>query len=98
LVDRNPDAAPDQLAQQLLAFIFNVWQRVGIGGAIILDNGSSVPVTDLIEAAVFVWEKGTLAEQNDMQEFLKDFNESDAVPIISGVPCQPEYLTEVPTS
>jgi hypothetical protein len=92
LVDANAGGDPrEQLAQQLLAFIFNAIHRAGLDGAIILGNGAAKPVAVMIAEAIAVWESGSPAEQTAMQELLESFNSSDAVPVILGEPCEVVY-------
>jgi hypothetical protein len=92
LVDDNAGGDPrEQLAQQLLAFIFNVEYRLGGGDAAIWDGTTWVIAGDLVAAAIDVWENGTGAEQTAMQERLAGFNESDAVPFIPSEPCEVIY-------
>ncbi|MHC4425303.1 MAG: hypothetical protein ACYSYV_04300, partial [Planctomycetota bacterium] len=60
LVNPNGDGGPrEQLAQQLLAFIFNVENRLGGEAAVILEPGLwEGPASGLIDAAIEAWESG----------------------------------------
>ena len=88
LVDANAGGDPhEQLAQQLLAFIFNVRHRLDDPGTIFWYGGVDYNAQDIIEDAVYIWGYGTPTEQNSMQELLNDFNESDSLPFIHYDPC-----------
>ena len=95
LVDSNATGDPaEQLAQQLLAFIFNVRNRFegdGLLASIKLPGGSYVSAGDLISSAISTWSSGTDAEKVAMQELLNGFNESDSVNYIPGSPCSVNY-------
>ncbi len=70
----------EQLAQQLLAFIFNTQHRLDDPGAYLeRSDGSLVSASDLIEQAIYAWNYGSDAEVVAMQELLESFNSSDAV-------------------
>jgi hypothetical protein len=70
----------EQLAQQLLAFIFNAQHRVdSFDVLIIMADGSLVSMGSLIEEALYVWNYGSDAEIVAMQTLLESFNSSDAV-------------------
>ena len=94
LVDANAGGDPrEQLAQQLLAFIFNTQHRLDDPAATIeLPDGTLVSASDLIDAAIAAWSTGTATEQNNMQQLLNSLNESDAVPFIHYYPCPVVYL------
>ena len=92
LVDANAGGDPrEHLAQQLLAFIFNVRHRLDGPGAAIKIGEDWVVASALIDEAIAVWESGTPDEQNAMQEKLNGLNESDAVPFIPFEPCDVSY-------
>jgi hypothetical protein len=89
LVDPNAGGDPrEQLAQQLLAFIFNANYRLDSPlAAVMLPDGTWVGAQSLINQAVWTWGHGTAAEQNAMQELLNDLNESDYLPYVHYSPC-----------
>ena len=93
LVDANAGGDPrEQLAQQLLAFIFNARHRLDdMGATIELPDGSLISASDLIANAIAAWTSGTAEEQNAMQELLNALNESDAVPFVHYFPCPVSY-------
>jgi hypothetical protein len=94
LVDANAGGDPsEQLAQQLLAFIFNVRNRLegGALAAIKLPDGSYIVAGDLIAQAITVWQTGSDAQKVTRQELLNGFNESDSVHYIPGSPCSVNY-------
>jgi hypothetical protein len=93
LVDANAGGDPrEQLAQQLLAFIFNVRHRLDDPGAgIQLPDGTWVTGADLIAQAIAIWASGTLAEQTEMASLLDNLNNSDALPVIHFNPCPVIY-------
>lgn len=88
LVDPNAGGDPrGQLAQQLLAFIFNARHRLDDPGATIeLSDGTLVSATSLIDSAINIWTLGTPVDQESMQELLNTLNESDTVPYIPFYP------------
>ena len=90
LVDSNGGADPrEQLAQQLLAFIFNTIHRLdGAAAAIQLPDGSFVVAGDLVAEAIEIWANGSDAARNEMAQLLDAFNNNDAVPFIPGEPCE----------
>jgi hypothetical protein len=91
LVDSNAGGDPkEQLAQQLLAFIFNVMVRLGSVDAVILEPGLyEGSASDLINAAIEAWESGTAAEQTEIKDTLDALNNRDCDP---GV----EYILPLP--
>jgi multidrug efflux pump subunit AcrA (membrane-fusion protein) len=93
LVDANAGGDPrEQLAQQLLAFIFNARHRLDDPGAVIqLPDGSWVSAQSLIDQAIAAWESGTAAEQEAIKSLLDGLNNSDAVPFIHFYPCEVVY-------
>jgi hypothetical protein len=86
LVDNNADAESyghrEQLAQQLLAFIFNVEYRVGGGATIMLPSGAWVSTSDLIDAAIAAWCSGTDDERVAITGILDALNNNDHVKYI----------------
>jgi hypothetical protein len=94
LVDSNADGDPrEQLAQQLLAFIFNALYRLGgCDTAIQLPNESDwTVVSDFIDEAIGVWKSGTAAEQTDMAGLLDSLNNSSTVKYILRDPPSVSY-------
>jgi len=78
----------EQLAQQLLAFIFNVHFRLGgVGAAIKLPDGTFVSTADLIDDAVVAWQSGTDAQRVAIKDLLDGFNNSSYVISIPASPC-----------
>ncbi|MGD8809040.1 MAG: hypothetical protein PVG24_05510, partial [Gammaproteobacteria bacterium] len=98
LIDANAGGDPrEQLAQQLLAFFFNVRNRLDGGSlaSIQLPDGSFVIAGDLIDDAIAVWAGNSAADQTAMQELLNGFNESDNVSYIPNGPCAVSYYSEI---
>lgn len=93
LVDPNAGGDPrEQLAQQLLAFIFNVQHRLdGLDAMIQLPAGTFVKASDLILQAINAWQSGTGDEQHALQSLLNELNNSDAVPFLHADPCAVVY-------
>jgi hypothetical protein len=92
LTDANAGGDPrEQLAQQLLAFIFNARNRLGGTGVAIWDGSEWVTAQSLIEAAIAAWESGTDAERTAIKDVLDAYNNSDAVTFISPTPCSIVY-------
>jgi hypothetical protein len=92
LVDPNAGGDPrEQLAQQLLAFIFNANYRLDDPAASIWYGGMWYSAQGLIDQAVGIWGDGTAAEQTAMQEMLNDLNESNYLPFIHYDPCKVVY-------
>ncbi len=104
LVDPNAGASEhyhlEQLAQQLLAFIFNAKHRLDSLDAIIGlpgPDGYPVSAAEWIEEAIESW-TGIPSDPEDppldpavMGELLDALNNNDAVPYIHAVPCAVEY-------
>ncbi len=92
LIDANAGGDPrEQLAQQLLAFIFNARNRLGGVGAYIYDGGVLVSTSDLIDEAINAWEFGDGATQEEIKTRLDAFNNSDAIEFIHYDPCEVAY-------
>ena len=92
LVDPNAGGDPrEQLAQQLLAFIFNTRHRLDDPGATIQIDGTWVSAGSLIDDAIAAWASGTAAEQTEMTELLDSLNNNDAVAFIRYYPCPVVY-------
>ncbi|MGD8700474.1 MAG: hypothetical protein PVJ43_14350, partial [Gemmatimonadales bacterium] len=85
LTDSNAGGdAREQLAQQLLAFIFNTIHRLdGADVAIQKMDGTFVSAQSLIDAAIAAWTSGTAAEQTAIKDLLDWFNNNDSVTFIS---------------
>lgn len=82
----------EQLAQQLLAFLFNTQHRLDGGdGGLLMPDGSIMMASDLIAAAVDTWNFGSDAEVVAMQELLESFNSSDAVQFVPLDPGTPVF-------
>jgi hypothetical protein len=80
----------EQLAQQLLAFIFNTYYRAGgLDAKVALPGEGSVKASDIIADAIEAWSSGTTTEQTVMSNLLDRFNNSSIVScsVISEVPC-----------
>jgi len=93
LVDANAGGDPrEQLAQQLLAFIFNSRHRLDDPGAVIeLPGGGTDTAANIIQEAIDAWNSTDAGWQNDMQELLNALNEDDSVPYIPFNPCPVVY-------
>ncbi len=93
LTDANAGGDPrEQLAQQLLAFIFNTLHRLDDQGAAIqLPDGSFVAADSLITQAIALWVSGEDAARNAMQQLLDGFNNNDAVAYVPLTPCAVTY-------
>jgi hypothetical protein len=93
LVDPNAGGDPrEQLAQQLLAFIFNTIHRLGGPcGAIILPDGTVLNAGDLIDESIAIWAGGDAAAQIARASLLDGLNNNDAVPFIHCGPCDVIY-------
>lgn len=92
LVDANAGGDPrEQLAQQLLAFIFNAIHRLGGVEGALMYQGSMTPASELIEEAIEIWESGSHAERVDMSWALDRLNNDNAIRIVSEEPCEVIY-------
>ncbi len=93
LIDPNAGGDPhEQLAQQLLAFIFNVRHRLDAPEATMeLPDGTYASGLGLIEEAVYLWQYGTDTEVNTMQSLLDSLNNQDAQPFIYVYGCSITY-------
>jgi hypothetical protein len=80
LVDTNAGGDPrEQLAQQLLAFIFNVRHRLpSVSAAIELPGGGWIKASDLRDLAITAWSTGEGA--GEMQVLLEGLNSSECSP------------------
>jgi hypothetical protein len=90
----------EQLAQQLLAFIFNVHYRIGedLGTPILLGDGTEVAISDLIACAVSAWSDGSDPDcmVNEMAPLMDWFNNNDSVVFmtVSPEPCPFEPMCD----
>jgi hypothetical protein len=93
LVDANAGADPrEQLAQQLLAFIFNSLHDVDSPDAAIqLPDGSWTTASALITQAVAAWSGSDADAQHALQSLLDALNNSDALPFVHYYPCEVVY-------
>jgi hypothetical protein len=94
LVDANASGDPrEQLAQQLLAFIFNTRYHLDDPAAYIWNevDGVWVSASDLIDQAIAAWESGTAADQDAIKDLLDAYNNDDALLYIHYYPCDVEY-------
>lgn len=88
LVDSNSGGDPrEQLAQQLLAFIFNCRYRLGGLDAGILCGGTPVPVSGLVDDAISAWGGPDAWKQNDIAGKLDALNNCTCVEFIHCCPC-----------
>lgn len=82
----------EQLAQQLLAFIFNVRHRLDSADAAIqMPNGDWVTAQSIIDAAIDAWDSETTDDDKVWEPILDAFNNNDAVPFIHYYPCEVIY-------
>lgn len=91
LVDPNAGGGggdQEQLAQQLLAFIFNVNYRLENPGTAIYVNGSWMSAQSIIDAAVAAWTSPTTDDDKYWEPILDGLNNNDAVKFISFEPCK----------
>ncbi|MFX0087182.1 MAG: hypothetical protein ACFFAU_16145 [Candidatus Hodarchaeota archaeon] len=93
LIDANAGGDPrEQLAQQLLAFIFNTLHRLDDPGATIqLPDGSWVTAQSVIDAAIAAWSTSDPADDYYWQPILDQLNNNDAVSFIHFYPCEVVY-------
>lgn len=94
LVDPNAGGGggdQEQLAQQLLAFIFNVRHRLGDPNASIFVNGQWMSAQSIIDAAIAAWASPTTDDDKYWEPILDGLNNSDAVPFIQYTPCAVVY-------
>ncbi|MHC4475676.1 MAG: hypothetical protein ACYTEL_08520, partial [Planctomycetota bacterium] len=85
----------EQLAQQLLAFIFNTFYRLGSPDAmIVMGDGSLKPAGDIIDQAVQDWISGNSITRSATATLLDGFNNSDYVTFVAiePEPCDFEPL------
>ena len=94
LVDQNQAADSEghreQLAQQLLAFIFNAHFRVGaIDTAVQAPDGTWYSTAALISDAIDAWLYGSDSERVAIKDLLDEFNNSSSVASVPATPCVP---------
>ncbi len=90
LVDPNAGGGggdQEQLAQQLLAFIFNVNYRLGNFDTAIYVNGGWMSAQGVIDAAVAAWTSPTTDDDRYWEPILDGLNNNDAVKFINHDPC-----------
>ena len=89
LVDPNAGGDPrEQLAQQLLAFVFNTRHRLDSQDAVIeLPNGDLISASELIDQAILDWFDGSAAEQDATKTVLDTLNNNDQVVYLLFAPC-----------
>jgi len=81
----------EQLAQQLLAFIFNTYFRAGgLDAKVALPGEGDVKASKIIEDAVQAWSSGSNTAQSAMSNLLDRFNSCGTVScsVVSQVPCE----------
>jgi hypothetical protein len=94
LVDPNAGGDPhEQLAQQLLAFIFNVRLHLGGEDVMIMVDGQWVAAGDLIDAAIDVWLNGDDATVGAVASMLDGLNNLEGSPGVPYLVPYPEGLT-----
>ena len=82
----------EQLAEQLLAFIFNAYYRLDHPGALIeLPSGDLISASDIIDAAVAAWSGTDASEHQEYASLLDGFNNNDAVDTVRFFPCDVVY-------
>ena len=93
LVDANAGGDPhEQLAQQLLAFIFNTRHRLDDPGAVIvLPNGSTASAQSVIDSAVAAWMAPSSEGCVFWQGILDTMNNNNAVGYVRYSPCPVVY-------
>ncbi|MGD8859532.1 MAG: hypothetical protein PVI30_05930 [Myxococcales bacterium] len=93
LVDANAGGDPrEQLAQQLLAFIFNVRHRLdGAGATIQLPDASFVNAASVIDDALAAWTSDSADAQTEIATLLDALNNQDALPYVPQAPCPVTY-------
>lgn len=94
LVDSNGDGGQqEQLAQQLLAFIFNTQHCFGdnTSAGIQLPDGSYSNNDTIIEDAINAWLTGGVSEWTTHSSLLDAFNNNDAVNYVPFSACAVNY-------
>ncbi|UCE12284.1 MAG: hypothetical protein JSV04_08785 [Candidatus Heimdallarchaeota archaeon] len=93
LVDANAGGDPrEQLAQQLLAFIFNTQHRLDNPAAtILLPDGNWVSAQSVIDSAINAWITPDYADDHYWEPILDQLNNNDAVNFIHFYACVVMY-------
>jgi hypothetical protein len=93
LIDANAGGDPrEQLAQQLLAFIFNTRHRLDDPGAtIMLPDGSWATAQSVIDAAISAWLSPDATDDHYWELIIDQLNNNDAVSFIHYYPCEVIY-------
>ncbi|MGY0615696.1 hypothetical protein [Vibrio sp. FJH11] len=78
------DDPREQLAQQLLAFIFNTRHQLNNPDGTIMFNGEWTPVADIIAMAINAWSTST--NVNTVKTLLDDMNNNDHVQVFVASP------------
>jgi hypothetical protein len=93
LVDANAGGDPrEQIAQQLLAYLFNTLHRLDDPGAtILLPDGSWASAQSVINAAITAWLSPDTADDHYWGLILDLLNNNDAVSFIHFFPCEVVY-------
>jgi hypothetical protein len=94
LVDPNAGGGggdQEQLAQQLLAFIFNANYRLGNLNTVIEVNGQWMSAQSVIDEAVKAWTSPTTDDDKYWEPILDGLNNNDMVPVINYNPCPVVY-------
>lgn len=94
LVDPNAGGGggdQEQLAQQLLAFIFNTRHRLDDPGAAIYVNGQWMSAQSIIDAAIAAWASPNTDDDKYWEPILDGLNNNDSVPFIRFYPCEVRY-------
>ncbi|MCL1051001.1 hypothetical protein L2755_15395 [Shewanella abyssi] len=75
LIDSNGGGDPkEQLAQQLLAFLFNIEYRLGGDAMVMLPGGGTMSTADIVAAAITAWQGANAADQEHYKTLLDTFN------------------------
>ncbi|MCG9729445.1 hypothetical protein L1D44_06225 [Shewanella sp. Isolate13] len=75
LIDSNGGGDPrEQLAQQLLAFLFNIEYRLGGDAVLMMPGGGTMSTADIVSAAISAWQGTDAAAQNHYKTLLDTFN------------------------
>ncbi|MHC4937438.1 MAG: hypothetical protein ACYTHK_00535 [Planctomycetota bacterium] len=93
LIDANANGdAREQLAQQLLAFIFNARHRLDhMEATITLPNGTLATASSLISDAIDAWKNGSDTERTTIKTLLDKLNNTDELIFVYYFPCAVQY-------
>lgn len=90
LIDSNGNADlndhKEQLAQQLLAFIFNTRHNLNNPEGTIMFDEEWIPVGDIIDRAVAAWLGTDIVEINDIKDLLDGINNNNEVEVLVSSP------------